>query len=95
MLDKNKSYIRSYSSEYIEARVYYILSIKSKGIKARTNFIYDNLQINKIIEMNINIKAKNINEIILNLFGNKITFKMGIRPNPNPQFKQFININLK
>ncbi len=69
MLDKNKSYIRSYSSEYIAARVYDILAIKSKGFKARTNFIYDNHQINKIIEMNIDIKAKNINEIILNLFG--------------------------
>ena len=69
MLDKNKSYIRSYSSEYTAARVYDILAIKSKGIKARTNFTYDNEQIKKIIEMNIDIKAKNINEIINNLFG--------------------------
>jgi hypothetical protein len=69
MLNKNKSYIRSYSSEYIAARVYDILAIKSKGIKARTNFIYDHALINKIIEMNIDIKAKNINEIIYDLFG--------------------------
>lgn len=69
MLDKNKSYIRSYSSEYIAARVYDILAIKSKGIKARTNFIYDSFQIKNIIDMNIDIKAKNINEIILSLFG--------------------------
>ena len=69
MLDKNKSYIRSYSSEYIAARVYDILAIKSKGFKARTNFIYDYEQISKIIEMDIDIKAKNINEIISNLFG--------------------------
>ena len=68
MLDKNKSYIRSYSSEYIAARIYDILAIKKKGYKARTNFIYDSEQINKIIKMDIDIKAKNINEIISNLF---------------------------
>ena len=69
MLDKNKSYIRSYSSEYTAARVYDILAIKSKGFKARTNFIYNYEQISKIIEMDIDIKSKNINEIITNLFG--------------------------
>ena len=69
MLDKNKSYIRSYSSEYTAARVYDILAIKHKGFKARTNFIYNYEQISKIIEMDIDIKSKNINEIINNLFG--------------------------
>ena len=69
MLDKNKSYIRSYSSEYTAARVYDILAIKNKGFKARTNFIYNYDQISKIIDMDIDIKSKNINEIINNLFG--------------------------
>ena len=68
MKDKSKSYVKSYSSEYIAARVYDILSIKNKGLKARTNFIYDSEQINKIIEMDIDIRAKNISETIIKLF---------------------------
>lgn len=63
----NKGYIGTYPSEEIAARVYDIVSIKKKGIKAKTNFIYNIRQINKIIESNIDLKSKRINNIILDL----------------------------
>ena len=68
MNHKNKTYIGSYKSEEVAARIYDILSIKKKGISARTNFTYNMFQINKIQEMFIDIKSKNINEFINNLF---------------------------
>ena len=60
-------YIGIYRTQEIAARVYDIISIKYKGIKARTNFEYNVNQIQKIIEANIDFKSKNIEEIILNL----------------------------
>ena len=68
MYHKNKSYAGCYSSEEIAARIYDILAIKKRGIKARTNFVYNIIQMKKISEMDIDIKSKNINEIIENLF---------------------------
>ena len=68
MNDTNKSYIKSYSSEEVAARIYDILEIKKRGIKARTNFKYNNSQMEQIKEMDIDIKSKNINEIICKLF---------------------------
>lgn len=35
-----------------------------KGIKARTNYPYNNIQIKNIVEKNINIKCDKISEII-------------------------------
>ena len=67
MLNKNKSYIGSYSSEELAARVYDILALKNRGMKARTNFIYTNKQIQTICEKDIDIKAKNIDDIISQL----------------------------
>lgn len=64
MINKNKSYIGTYPSEYIAARIYDILALKIKGFKARTNFKYNYNQIIKICEAEIDIKAKNIDEII-------------------------------
>ena len=64
MINKNKSYIGSYPSEELAARIYDILALKNRGIKARTNFIYNSKQIKKINEMEINIKSENINDII-------------------------------
>ena len=64
MINNKKSYIGSYLSEEIAARIYDILSIKNRGIKARTNFIYNHIQIKKIIESKINIKSANISDII-------------------------------
>ena len=67
MINKNKSYIGSYPSEELAARIYDILALKNRGIKARTNFIYNSKQIKKICEMEINIKSENINDIISQL----------------------------
>ena len=68
MNHKNKNYINSYTSEEIAARIYDILSIKEKGIKARTNFSYNNLELKTIKETFIDIKSKNINDYINKLF---------------------------
>ena len=72
MLNKNKSYIGSYPSEEFAARIYDILALKNRGIKARTNFIYTNKQIQSILEKDIDIKAKNIGDIISQLTGSNI-----------------------
>ena len=68
MNHNKKSYVSTYSSEEVAARIYDILEIKKRGIKARTNFKYNNLQIKKIKDMDIDIKSKNINDFIDNLF---------------------------
>ena len=67
MINKNKSYIGSYPSEELAARIYDILALKNRGIKARTNFIYNSKQIKNICEKEIDIKAENISEIITQL----------------------------
>ena len=67
MINKNKSYIGSYPSEELAARIYDILALKNRGIKARTNFIYNRKQIKNICEKEIDIKAENISEIITQL----------------------------
>jgi hypothetical protein len=64
MQNKGKSYIGSYNSEEYAARVYDILAIKYRGIKARTNFKYSSQQIKKIYETDIDVKSKNIYYII-------------------------------
>ena len=66
MINNKKSYIGSYLSEELAARVYDILSIKNRRIKA-TNFIYNNIQKNNICESKINIKSCNISDIIKQL----------------------------
>jgi len=68
MINKIKIYIGSYPSEQIAARIYDILALKKRGFKARTNFIYDNKQINKIIDIDIDIKTKNIYDIVSQIF---------------------------
>jgi len=67
MINKSKYYIGSYPSEEIAARIYNVLSLKNRGVKARTNFKYNSRQIEKICEAEINIKAKNVYEIISKL----------------------------
>ena len=67
MINKNKSYIGSYPSEELAARIYDILALKSRGINARTNFVYNSRQIKNIREMDIDIKSKNIYELISQL----------------------------
>jgi hypothetical protein len=67
MINKNKSYIGSYDSEEFAARIYDVLAIKNRGMNARTNFKYNSKQIKNICEKDIDIKSKNINEIISQL----------------------------
>lgn len=69
MVNNKKYYIGSYPSEEFAARAYDIHAIKKKGIKARTNFPYNNTQIKNIYEKNINIKCNEMSEI-MNQIGN-------------------------
>ena len=64
MINNKNYYIGSYPSEELAARVYDILSIKNRGIRARTNFFYNDIQIKKIFENNINIKCDSISDIM-------------------------------
>ncbi len=63
---KNMQYYGVYPTEEIAARVYDIISIKNKGIRAKTNFIYNLHQIQKISEEKI-FNTNNINEDIIKL----------------------------
>ena len=67
MLKKKKLYIGTYDSEEFAGRIYDILSLKNRGIKAKTNFKYTNEQIKNICKIDIDIKDKNIYEIISQL----------------------------
>lgn len=49
------------------ARIYELVSIKNSGIKVKTNFQYNSHQIIKINDAIRDSKAKNIEEIILNI----------------------------
>ena len=62
--NKNKTYKGSYPSEKLAARIYDVLAIKNKRLKARTNFIYSSKQITKICETEIDITDKDIYNII-------------------------------
>ena len=64
MINNKNNYIGSYSSEELAARIYDILAIKNRGIRARTNFFYNGIQIKNILEKNINIKCDNISDIM-------------------------------
>jgi len=66
-----KSYIGLYNTQEIAGRIYDIISIKNKGIKAKTNYIYNIHQIQKIIDSNIDYKSENIEEIISHLIKEK------------------------
>ena len=64
----NNAYIGTYPSQEIAAVIYDIISIKNKGIKAKTNFIYNINQILKISESNFDFKSQSINEILSYIF---------------------------
>ena len=64
MFNNKKPYIGTYNSEELAARIYDIASIKKNGLKSKTNFIYNNEQIEKILKVNIDFKDKNISSII-------------------------------
>ena len=67
MYKKNKSYIGTYYSEELAARIYDIASIKKNCINAKTNFLYNSEQIERIFNINIDFKSKNISNIISEL----------------------------
>jgi len=67
MSKKNKPYIGTYNSEEIAARIYDIASIKKNGINAKTNFLYNSEQIERIFKINIDFKSKNISKDISEL----------------------------
>jgi hypothetical protein len=64
MINNKKFYLGNYPSEDLAARIYDIQAIKSWGVKARTNFVYDNNQIQKIYNTKINIKCNDISDIL-------------------------------
>lgn len=51
----NNTYLGTYISEIIAAKIYDFMAIKLKGNKAKTNFEYNIRQIKEISKMNINI----------------------------------------
>jgi len=57
MINNKKYFVGNYPSEDLAARIYDIQAIKARGIKARTNFVYDKNQIKKIYNKTINIKC--------------------------------------
>jgi hypothetical protein len=64
MINSPKYYLGNYYSEDLAVKIYDIQAIKSWGIKARTNFAYDDNQIKKIYNKKINKKYDNISDII-------------------------------
>lgn len=60
IIKKKNSYIGSFPFEILAARIYDILSLKNRGYNARTNFIYNDKQIKKICESNIDFKSKRL-----------------------------------
>ena len=67
MNNKKKYYLGNYNSEDLAARIYDVHAIKSFGIKARTNFVYDDNQINKINNNKINFEYNSISDIMAQL----------------------------
>ena len=57
---QNKGYAGVYPTEELAARVYDFISIKNRGIKAKTNFQYNLHQMQIIKETDFDFKTKNI-----------------------------------
>ena len=70
MINNNKPYIGTFSSEELAARIYDIASIKNIGINSKTNFIYKSEQIDKILNANIDFKSPNISNVVSELINN-------------------------
>ena len=64
MINKKKNYLGNYLDEDLAARVYDIQAIKTWGIKARTNFVYNKNQIMNIYNKKIDIKCNDISDIL-------------------------------
>ena len=59
MINKKNTYLGSYKSKKMAAKVYDLMCIKKNGINAKTNFKYSKRFMNKIFKMN-NINDNNI-----------------------------------
>ena len=70
MINNNKPYIGTFSSEELAARIYDIASIRNIGINSKTNFIYKSEQIDKILNANIDYKSPNILNVVSELIKN-------------------------
>ena len=66
MINKSKSYVGSYATEELAARIYDIVSLKNHGNKAKTNFNYSKQEIKTLITFDV--KDKMIQEKIDALF---------------------------
>ena len=64
MINKKKNYLGNYFDEDLAARIYDIQAIKTWGVKARTNFVYNKNQIKNIYNKKINIKCNDISDIM-------------------------------
>ena len=62
MMNQKNTYLGSYKSKKMTAKVYDLKAIKKNDMNAKTNFKYHKRQIKKIFKMNIDIK--NILEIV-------------------------------
>ena len=66
MINKSKSYVGSYATEELAARIYDIVSLKNHGNKPKTNFNYSKQEIKTLITFDV--KDKMIQEKIDALF---------------------------
>ena len=53
MTNKSKSYVGSYPTEDLAARIYDIVSLKNHGTKAKTNFCYSEGEIQQLITFDV------------------------------------------
>ena len=67
MANHKKYYLGNYLCEDLAARIYDIQAIKNWGIKARTNFFYNENQMKKILNEKINIKCNDLTDIMTQL----------------------------
>ena len=67
MFKSNKPYLGTFYSEEVAARIYDIASLKKNGIKSKTNFYYNNEQIDRILKSNIDFKDPNISKVLTKL----------------------------
>ena len=54
-INSKNTYLGSYKSEIIAAKIYDIMAIKKKGNNAKTNFKYDSKQIEKVSKLKLSI----------------------------------------
>ena len=83
MINKSKSYVGSYSSESLAARIYDIVSLKNHGNKAKTNFDYTKSEISGLVCLDVKDKTieDKLNLILNDNSDNAKQLKNGNSPN--------------